>query len=366
MSRMSRTESRGVWDTLLIVAVAALAVTFAHAKPAVADDDQQEGRIVDLSADGGGANHDASAEAESAPAGPTYWLGLQGSPIDSAVLRTHLQLADDVGVVVEDVVPDSPAAKVELRKHDILLEVNGEQISDWNVLKNAVAASAGKPLDLKLIRLAKEMTISVTPEEAPAEVVAAQQRAQLHGDMPMDQLQGLLRQLPQGNLPGGMRVFGQGMIGGGPRLDMGQIPGGVSVSITRDGDGPAKITVQKGEETWTIEGDDKEAIAKLPDDVRPFVEQMLNGQAGGAVHFGDLQGLLPDQLGNFDFNFDVNGLEGAARARAGAAVERAESASKRLMERMEQLEQQLDQLREQLHEEMPAEGANPPTDPTKT
>ena len=49
---MARTETRGVWDTLLIVAVAALAVTFAHAQQAAAaDDETEEGRIVELSAE---------------------------------------------------------------------------------------------------------------------------------------------------------------------------------------------------------------------------------------------------------------------------------------------------------------------------
>ena len=86
------------------------------------------------------------------------------------MLRTHLQLADDVGVVVDDVVPDSPAEKAGLRKHDVLIEVDGEQITDMTVLQKAVAASDGKPVELKLIRLAKEMTMAVTPEERPADL----------------------------------------------------------------------------------------------------------------------------------------------------------------------------------------------------
>jgi hypothetical protein len=92
---------------------------------------------------------------------------------------------------------------------------------------------------------------------------------------------------------------------------------------------------------------------------------MLNGQRG-AVNFGNLQGLLPDNLGNFEFDIDVEGLQDAARARAGDAVERAQGANERLMERMEQLEQQLDQLRQQLHEEMPADDAKNSADPSNT
>jgi hypothetical protein len=375
---MSRAESRGVWDTLLIVAVAALAVTFTHARRAAADEEHQDGRIVELSPSGG-ANHEVEvadkaeeAAENQAPERPAYWLGLQGGPIDSELLRTHLQLADDVGVVIQNVVPDSPAEKAGLRKHDVLLEVGGQQISDMTVLQSAVAESEGKPIELKLIRLAKEMTIEVTPEKAPADMpmVRPQQFQQLHGDLPMERLREMLRQLPQENGVGGFRVFGPGMMGGGARLDLGRLPGGVSVKITREDDGPAKITVQKGDETWTVEGDDKEALEKLPEDVRPFVEQMLDSQHGGAGLFNfdgsDVQAMLPGNLGQFDFNVDLDGLQGQARERAGAAVRRAEDASKRLMDRMERLEKQLEKLQERLHEESPAENGNAAADPSNT
>ena len=46
-------------------------------------------------------------------------LGRCSLSFESEVLRTHLQLAEDMGVVVEDVIADSPAAKAGLRKHDI-------------------------------------------------------------------------------------------------------------------------------------------------------------------------------------------------------------------------------------------------------
>jgi membrane-associated protease RseP (regulator of RpoE activity) len=341
---MSRKESRGVWDTLLIVAVAAMTLTFAHAQQAAAEEDHEDGRIIDLSADGSGGAIQAEADEDAQePAQPAYWLGLQGAPIESDVLRTHLQLADDVGVIVADVMKDSPAEKAGLRKHDILLEVNGEQITDMTVLQRAVADSAGKPLELRIIRLAKEEPIEVTPEERPADL-ALSPRGEAGGALQRNRLEGLLRGLPQGDV-GGLRIFGNGIVGGG--MGLGNFPGGVSVSVTREGDGPATVTVKKGDQTWTVKGDDEEALKELPDDVRPFVEQMLHGQRG-AFNFGELQGLIPDATGRVEFDFDGQGVDDANR---------------HMMERMEQLERQLDELRQQLQHQLPAEDGNARTGP---
>ena len=62
-----------------------------------------------------------------------------------------------------------------------------------------------------------------------------------------------------------------------PGLSLNQMPNGVSVSIQKQNDEPAHITVQRGNDTWDIVGDDPSSLAQLPDDVRPFVEQLLAG-----------------------------------------------------------------------------------------
>ena len=61
----------------------------------------------------------------------------------------------------------------------------------------------------------------------------------------------------------------------------------MSVAITKEGNEPAKITVQRGNDKWEITEKD---LDKLPADVRPFVEQMLGrgmaGVVGGAMSAG--------------------------------------------------------------------------------
>ena len=272
-----------MWGALAI-AFPALAVVVAQSPVAAFADEEvevAEGRITELSPERGDRPAVVTEEGEEAKvAAPKYWIGLQGRPIDNRVLRTQLQLAGDVGVAIETVMPESPAEKAGLRQDDILVAVDGEPLSDLAYLQSVVAEKHDKPIELKVLRLAKEEVIKVTPEEIPAEVLerlAAQQQRQ----NPMGMLQGgnfdpqaLMEQLRQQGGQGGMRMIGPGMIFGGQGA---QVPNGVSVNVTRDGDGKATITIQKGDETYTVDGDDAEAIAKLPEDVRPYVEQIVNG-----------------------------------------------------------------------------------------
>jgi hypothetical protein len=366
-------------------AIAALTagVVLAMGRPVfAAEGEQEEGRIVELSADSNGNQNldGAVAEAdEQAPAEPAYWLGVQGEPLSNSVLRTQLQLADGVGLAIANVMKDSPAEKAGLRVHDVLLSVNGEQITDMTVLQQAVAASNGKPIELKVIRLAKETTIEVTPEPRPEHLAGVQggnplnELNQLHGNVPMEQLQAMLQQLQQNGVPGNARMFGPGMVFNGQAIAA--IPGGVQVSIARKNGESPTVTVTKGDQTWTVNGDDKEALAKLPDDVRPFVERMLAGQQGGGATLqlfdGNLGGILPNGLGQFDV--DVEGqvreaLQQRAEAfnkRAEAMNQQAEEMSRNMMRRMEEMEKRLQEMQERLERANSPENGNQAADPSK-
>jgi hypothetical protein len=389
MSHASYKKSRAA---LLLAAVATLGTASVYAQHAN-DNVDEDGPIVTLSPDG---THDQlpvdrdsqALIADGAPARPAHWLGIQGEPLSSDVLRTHLQLAEGVGVVVDHVVPNSPAEKAGVRKHDVLLDVNGEQITDMTVLQKAVADSEGKPIELKLLRLAKEITLEVTPEKTPEnlDVAAGASAGGVEGlsmdeihrrtmeGAPMEEIQAMLRQLQQNGVAGGMRMLGPGMVingFGGPGLDLQNMPNNVQVTITRENDGPAKIMVKRGDESWTLQSDDQEALAKLPDDVRPFVEQMLQRGAGGNQA----------QLGAFNFDFgDANSqmerarqqmeqhmqaararaeaaqmrAEAAAHGAADAAVDHAQNLNQGLIQRLEALEQHLQQLEQQLDEKSAA------------
>ena len=345
---------KGLWGALAI-AFPALAVVVAQSPASVFAEEEvevAEGRITELSPKRGDGPAVVAEEGEEAEvAAPKYWIGLQGRPIDNRVLRTQLQLAGDVGVAIETVMPESPAEKAGLRQDDILVAVDGEPLSDLAYLQSVVAEKHDKPIELKVLRLAKEEVIKVTPEEIPAEVLerlaAQQQRQQLQN--PMGMLQGgnfdpqaLMEQLRQQGGQGGMRMIGPGMIFGGQGA---QVPNGVSVNVTRGADGKATITVQKGDETYTVEGDDAEAIAKLPEDVRPYVEQMVKG---GDAAFGGLPNFVPGDLRQFD---------------AGGAGDHMDRMNQKMLERMERLEQRLRELQEE-RDAAPAEKAPADEDPS--
>lgn len=327
------------WFGCLALAAAALsAAYFQHGLAARADDPDDEGRIVEISPNDDAIEVEKEEDAEAAVEAPAFWIGIQGGPINSSLLRTHLQLADDVGVVVESVLPKSPAEKAGLRKHDIVIGIGGEAVTDMKVLQKAVADREGKPLELKVIRLAKEMTISVTPEETPKEMAQAASEQGFKFDFDSDMSEGELGAMLFG--PGAKRILGPGMVLGAQQFDLNALPSGVSVNIAREGDGPATITVKKGDKTWTVEGDDKEALKKLPDDVRPLVKQLLQGRVA---------------MGNgipADFNVQdhllriLPGAEGGVEADA----RRIDAAEKRMLQRMKELEKRMEQMRQELEE----------------
>jgi C-terminal processing protease CtpA/Prc/cytochrome c553 len=92
-----------------------------------------------------------------------YWIGISVTAIEP-VLRAQLRVSQHHAVIVNQVVPESPAAKAGILLHDILVYLDGKAILEPNDLAKAVQASGGKPLVLGLF--AKEgqvRNVTVTP-----------------------------------------------------------------------------------------------------------------------------------------------------------------------------------------------------------
>jgi membrane-associated protease RseP (regulator of RpoE activity) len=98
---------------------------------------------------------------------PQLYIGVRTSPVDG-LLRTHLSLPEGQGLVVNSVVENSPAQKTGIREGDLLLEVDEKALSETETLGEAVRASEGKPLNLKLIREGQTLALDVKPEPRPA------------------------------------------------------------------------------------------------------------------------------------------------------------------------------------------------------
>jgi membrane-associated protease RseP (regulator of RpoE activity) len=250
---------------------------------------------------------------------PKYWIGLRGVVIgDDDPLRAHVDLPAHQGLLVHEIVADSPAAKAGLKKYDILLRANDVELNEMKNLVDMVGTEGEKKgqITLDVIRHGERETVYVTPEERPADQMVSQDE----GGQNLPGMPGGFEQFfPRGGQPFDFRNFGPGIIvgeGGG----IANIPNGVSVSVHKEGGKAAEVTVKRGDETWTVNGDDPESLKQLPEDLRPFVEQILRG--------GWPMGM--------NFNFD--GLRGRGFDDG------------RLRDRLDEMERQMNQLLERFGE----------------
>jgi beta-lactamase regulating signal transducer with metallopeptidase domain len=79
----------------------------------------------------------------------------------SAVLADQLDLPKGRGLVIQDVVPDSAAAKAGLKPHDILLQFNGKAVTNdpAEFTDMVQEAKAETPFDVVVLRKGKEETV---------------------------------------------------------------------------------------------------------------------------------------------------------------------------------------------------------------
>ena len=94
-----------------------------------------------------------------APQAPV--LGIEWSPVPD-VLREQLDLSDG-GVVVESVVHDSLAAKLGLKRYDVLVEVNGKKVAGSPDVRAALeGAKAGDTVKATIVRKGQRTTLGAT------------------------------------------------------------------------------------------------------------------------------------------------------------------------------------------------------------
>jgi hypothetical protein len=208
-----------------------------------------------------------------------YWIGLQLEPAGDA-LKSQLQLPSGSGLVVEAVLPEGPAAKAGFQQYDIVLKVEGQAATNIDAFNKQVAdAKDAKALSVELLRHGKTETIKVKPQKRPETFSLSFSPTDGTANVIRDWLPKGVEMDPQGMLREPMRVemFHPGVLF--LRDDGGELPKNLSVSISRSGDEPAKITVKKENTTWDVT---EKELDKLPADVRPHVERMLGKQAGDA------------------------------------------------------------------------------------
>ena len=199
-----------------------------------------------------------------------YWLGVEVSSV-SPVLRAQLGLAEKQGLVVERVAVGGPAEKAGIKQYDVVVKVGGKTLTEAAELVKTVEKAKESKLTVDLVRGGKPQTITVTPAKRPADVRVGE-TAPAAGDVRA--LAKWLEELQShgGEGPVRFHIFHPGAIlPPGAPTPM-KLPDNTSVAITREGDKLAKIVVKQGEEKWEITEDQ---LDKLPETLRPVVEQML-------------------------------------------------------------------------------------------
>jgi hypothetical protein len=228
-----------------------------------------------------------------------YMLGVSCAPLTED-LRDELKIDEEQGLVVIDVIPDSPAGKGGLQKNDILVSVGGKPLVEVADLIAAVSAAGGNEMTITLVREGERQDVAVTPKK----------RRDINFDLPV----------PGARTPVGVQIIRPGrMLPPRMALMMHQpdLPDDMSVTIQKRGKEPAKIKVEQGDKTWEVtEG----TLDQLPEDVRPHVEPMVGHLAIKLpVGVGDVLTYVPN---SDELHEHVRNARDAART-AGREAERA-------------------------------------------
>lgn len=210
-----------------------------------------------------------NADTKTAGQSGQYWLGLRCVSSVPEMVRAHVEVPEDGGIFVANVLPKGPAAKAGIRRHDIIMAAGDKRLEEVADLVAVVDRSRGKEISLKILRGDKQLDIQLAPQIRPAEYVA---RGPV--DIPpgsrwhkLGKLFDQSRPGKDGRPPLRMRFMHPGII-------LPPLPSGMTVTVTRKGDEPAEITVKHDGKQWTVTIDE---LDKLPNDIRPHVEQMIGG-----------------------------------------------------------------------------------------
>jgi len=204
-----------------------------------------------------------------------FWLGLGLDGYLPEIVKHQLGL--EHGLVVSDVVPNSPAAKAELKKDDILIKAERATLKEPQDLVKVVDASDGKEIAITVVRGAKEITVKITPTKRP-ETDAKTYRLRVPSGKFGPEIKGLEDALAKLKGKAGSDSLGLFFARPGvmaPSINVfkrNDLPKNMSIRIAKEGNKPAKIYVKKEDQEWEVTED---KLGDLPEEVRSHVQQFL-------------------------------------------------------------------------------------------
>lgn len=223
-----------------------------------------------------------------------FRIGIDCNPAPE-VLRVHLGLDEDSGLLVNAVMDGSPADEAGMKRFDVVVKANGQPVSSIVDLSRAVNKTGDGTMSLNIIRKGAQRVVSVTPEERDEDEVHRLRRgfanrigrgwSEFGGDFgkAQEELQRALENMQAFGPMQGTPWQGNAWRRIGPGIvldDQHDMPGefNLSMQVERSNNGPVKIKVKRGNDEWEVT---EEELDELPDDIRPMVENMLSGKRPG-------------------------------------------------------------------------------------
>jgi hypothetical protein len=106
------------------------------------------------------------------------FLGALFAPVPEALYDHLPQLPRNAGVLVTHVLPDSPAARADLRRHDVLYLYDDAKIRDCEHFVGLIRDDKpGRTVKFTLLRAGREKTVEAVLAEGPALKIAARSEA---------------------------------------------------------------------------------------------------------------------------------------------------------------------------------------------
>ena len=99
-----------------------------------------------------------------------YRIGVVLAEADDT-LRAQLGLAAGGGLIVTEVFPDTPAAKMGILSHDVLTILDGKRLTTVDAINAQIQEIKDREVELKLLRSSKEVTLKIAPAKEAAAVL---------------------------------------------------------------------------------------------------------------------------------------------------------------------------------------------------
>lgn len=110
------------------------------------------------------------------------WIGVSIQEVTQDLAK-EFGTAETKGALVADVMDDSPAAKANMERGDVITAYNGKPINDPNHLRSLVAETApGSTVQLSVLRDKKTRELTLTIGEQPKEITSAKGSGTGKGD----------------------------------------------------------------------------------------------------------------------------------------------------------------------------------------